>query len=308
MNTTIKLKNISIILLFALAIFFSKSCGTAAFGLQADSLFLMTNNSSIVYNIKKPDEKHFLPYVLAEISGLSYKEGGNLLAVDDETGKVFEYDATKKEIVHSIEFAKPGDYEGVELINGKIYVMESDGDIYSFDYSKSKKVEAQKYENDLSRENDTEGLGYDPVTNSLLIVCKEKGEVRQNNAKGRAVYSLNLDEAALSENPLFSIRTKDLKKFWEENKDVEYEVGRIKFKPSAIAFHPIEKRFYILSSVGKLLVVVNRNGSIQATYPISPRVLSQPEGLCFAPNGDMYISSEGEGDRGYILKFSMIRK
>ncbi len=267
----------------------------------------MTQNSVITYDLKRPDEKHFLPYVLAEISGLSHT-GKSLLAVDDETGKVFEYDLDKREIIHSIGFSKPGDYEGVELVGNKIFVLESDGDIYSFDYTKSKKADAKKVENKLSRENDTEGLGFDPYLNRLIIVCKEKAEVDGNDVRGRAVYSYDLEKEKLSKKPFLNIRKKDLKNFWEEHKTFEYDQDRIKFKPSAIAFNPIEETFYILSSVGKLLVVVSRDGSIKATYPISPRVLSQPEGLCFAPNGDMYISSEGEGDRGYIVKFSMQKK
>lgn len=307
MNTVFKLKNTLLILLFTVAISFTKSCGTTSFGLRADSLFLMTQNSIITYNLKRPDEKHFLPYVLAEISGLSHT-GKSVLAVDDETGKIFEYDLKERKIIHSIEFAKPGDYEGVEMVDDNIYVLESDGDIYFFEYSGSKKANAEKIENKLSRDNDTEGLGYDPYLNRLLIVCKEKGEVDGNDAKGRSVYTYDLEKNKLSKNPFFSIRTKDLKKFWEEHKTFEYQQDRIKFKPSAIAYNPVEEAFYVLSSVGKLLIVVNRDGSIKATYPISPRVLSQPEGICFAPNGDMYISSEGEGDRGYIVKFTMQKK
>ena len=247
MNISTYLKNIFIILLFVTTIFFTKSCGTASFGQRADSLFLSTSNSEYFYDLKRPDEKYFLPYVLAEISGLTFTENGTLLAVDDETGKVFEYDVDKKDIVHSIEFAKPGDYEGVEIVDGKIFVLESDGDIYQFDYTDAKKVKAKKIENKLERSNDTEGLGYDPESGKLLIACKEKGEVNKNDAKGRAVYSLNTEKEKLSKDPKMSIRSKDLKNFWEENKDFQYEQERIKFKPSAIAYHPIEERFYILA-------------------------------------------------------------
>lgn len=307
MNKLFMLKNTLLILLFSTAISFTKSCGTANFGQRTDSLFLETQNSLFVYDLKRPDEKHFLPYVLAEISGLTHT-GRSLLAVDDETGKVFEYDLRKKDIVHSIEFAKPGDYEGVELVNDKVFVLESDGDLYSFLFSSSKKGKAKKYENKLSRENDTEGLGYDPYLNRLLIVCKEKGEVDGNHVKGRAIYAYDLETNKLGKEPFFSIKKKDLIKFWKKTKPFKYEESRVKFKPSAIAYHPIEETFYVLSSVGKLLVVVNRDGTIRATYPLSPSVLGQPEGICFAPNGDMFISSEGEGDKGYILKFSMRKK
>lgn len=308
MNTTFKLNNILAVLLFLSATLLSKSCGSTTLRSSADELFLITDGASVSYDLKKPHEKHFLPYVLSEISGLSYSPNGTLLAIDDEKGKVFQYDPASRELVGSMIFSDHGDYEGLELVNDTIYVLESDGDIYSFRNGESGKSKSKKYETKLSRENDTEGLGYDPISNSFLIACKEKGEVNGNKARSRSIYSFDLGNMELSKLPIFSITPKMLKTFWENRKDRTYEADKIKFKPSAIAFHPIEKNYYVLSSVGKLLVVVSRNGEIEATYPISPGILAQPEGLCFSPSGDMFISSEGQDDRGYILKFLMNKK
>lgn len=299
------IKNISIILLFVVAISFHQSCSSPSFGQRADSLFLVTNNVSIKYNLKAPDEKFFMPYVLEEISGLSFKAPNTILAVDDESGKLFQYDVSKKKIIHSISFHKSGDYEGIELVDNTVFILKSDGDLFQFTFTDEKKAEATKYENELSSRNDTEGLGYDRKTNRLLIACKEDGGIKGNELKGRAFYSVDVNEMKLNEEPAFIIGPRQLKAFWEANRSFDYDKDRIKFKPSAIATHPISGHFYILSSVGKMLVVVNSEGKIQATYPVSPRVLGQPEGLCFSPSGDMYISSEGEGDRGYILKFSI---
>ncbi len=246
-----------------------------------------------------------MPYVLEEISGLSFMSPNYVLAVDDESGRVFQYDLSKEEIIHSIEFYKPGDYEGVEFIDNKVFVLKSDGDILKFEYGSKKQLKATKYENDLNADNDTEGLGFDPDSNCLLIACKEDGRIGKEKIKGRAFYTLDIKKMKLNKKPAFIIGPDELETFWEKSRNFDYEKKRIKFKPSAIATHPISGHFYILSSVGKMLVVVNKSGEILATYPISPRVLGQPEGLCFSPSGDMYISSEGEGDRGYILKFEM---
>lgn len=308
MNTSNKLKNLPVVLLYGLIISFNYSCDSKPFGQRADSLFLETSESSVYYDLKSPDEKYFLPYVLAEVSGLAFRDPNKLLAVDDETGRIFEYDVDKREIVHSIEFQRADDYEGIEMVGDSVYVLRSDGDIFRFKYDTHKQTISKKIENALGKKNDTEGLGYDPDRNLLLIVCKEEGGVKDEKVKGRAIYSYDMNNHTLSNAPIFTIRASDLKSFWERKKTNEYELERIKFKPSAIAFHPIERNYYILSSIGKLLVIVSKDGIIQSTYPISPRVLGQPEGLCFAPNGDMYISSEGEGDRGYVLKFSMKRR
>ncbi len=284
------------------------SCDNRAFGTHADSLFLVNEHLEIFYDLKSPSEKYFLPYVLEEISGLSFHEPNAILAVDDETGRVFEYDLIKRDIIHSMTFHSPDDFEGVELVDSTIYVLKSDGDLFEFRYDSNKKPKAIKHENSLGKKNDTEGLAYDPVSQRLLIACKEKGEINDNGAKGRAIYAFDLNQKRLIDTPIAEISAVSLEKFWERNRDFEYEIERIKFKPSAIAFNPIDKSYYILSSVGKLLVVINQKSQIIGTYPISPRVLGQPEGLCFSSSGDMYISSEGEGDRGYILKFEMNKR
>jgi len=299
------IKNITPILLFAFIISFHQRCTQSTFGQRADSLFLVDEKLAFTYDLKKFSDEHFLPYVLEEISGLSMKSSNTVLAVDDESGKVFEYDLKKRDIIHSIEFYKTDDYEGVELVGDDIYVLKHDGDLFQFPYSEDKRAESIKYETELQKDNDTEGLGYDQDGNRLLIACKEKGSITEEKIFGRAFYAFDIASKTLSSEPIFIIGPKELEAFWESVKERDYEIERIKFKPSAIATHPLSGDYYILSSVGKLLIVVTPDGTIKGTYPLSPRILGQPEGLCFDQTGDMYISSEGEGDRGYILKFEM---
>lgn len=302
------IKKSSLILLLIWTVSFTNSCDSRAFGQRADSLFLVIDHQSIFYDLKQPNDKYFLPYVLEEVSGLAFKSPNSVLAVDDETGRVFEYDLLKRKIIHSMTFHSPDDFEGVEIVDSLVYALKNDGDLFEMKYTSNKKPKAVKYENDLGSKNDTEGLGFDPINNQLLIACKEEPEVKDNKAKGRAIYGFDLDKKKLKKDPLFEISTGSLIKFWEKSRTHDYKEERVKFKPSAIAFHPIDKSYYILSSVGKLLVVIDGNGEIRATYPISSRILGQPEGVCFSPNGDMYISSEGEGDKGYILRFEMKKK
>lgn len=284
----------------------SSSCGgNTAFGQRADSLFLVNAQSEIYYDLKQPEQKFFLPYVLSEVSGLTWIRENTVACIEDEGGKVYLYDFSQRKIVQAVRFAKPGDFEGVEMVGNEIYALKSSGDLYHFELSEERELVGKKIETLLSRDNDTEGLGYDPVSNRLLIACKEDGDIKGHDAKGKAIYAFDLEKEKLKKEARFELSMKDLRKFFERNRSSEYDEEKIKFEPSGIAFHPIEKTFYVIASVGKLLVVLNQDGTIKATYPIAPRVLNQPEGICFAPNGDLYISSEGEGDKGYILKFPM---
>lgn len=273
---------------------------------RAESLFTVNPDGFNLYNFNKPDAKYKLPYILEEISGMDYFSPGVIACVQDEDGKVFLYNHQKKEIVKTVRFASSGDYEGLAVNGNKIYVAESNGNIYKFKITDSEKPEKlKKYKTKLKKNNDVEGLAFDHQFNKLIIACKGDAGLNGKEEKGRGFYYFDMDEHDVGDKPLFRITKSNIKNFLEQYIDFEYETRRINFRPSAIAIHPISDYLYILASVGKLLLVTDRKGEIKASYPIDPRLMGQPEGICFSPNGDLYISSEGQGDKGYILKFKM---
>ena len=80
--------------------------------------------------------------------------------------------------------------------------------------------------------------------------------------------------------------------------------NRNEFKPSAAAINPIQKKIYMIASVGKVLVITDLLGKVEHAFPISPILFPQPEGLTFAANGDLYISNEmATEERATILRF-----
>lgn len=304
-----KIKNLlvmstTVVILICLTISISSSCSTISLRERADSLFLITDNVYTYYDLKKPETKYFLPYALSEISGITLLNDTSLLCIEDERGRVYEYNLHTRKITNAIHFSDPGDFEGIEVVNDTIYVLESDGDIYEFSYTNEDHSKPIKYENPLRRKNDTEGLGFNPNTGNLMIACKEEQDIKGVNAKGKTVYEFDIKNKKLIHQPIFDLTAEHMDTFFEANRDYTYDQERIKFEPSAIAHNPIDGYFYLLASVGKMLIVLNSTGTIKATYPIVPRILSQPEGIAFDSQGNLYISSEGEGDRGYILKFN----
>jgi uncharacterized protein YjiK len=76
------------------------------------------------------------------------------------------------------------------------------------------------------------------------------------------------------------------------------------FKPSDLAFHPTTGDLYLLSSAGKRIIILTPNGQPLHSIALSPAIFAQPEGITFSPDGTLYISSEGDGGKGYILSFS----
>ena len=257
----------------------------------------------VQYDLSKPDRTLKLGATLVEISGLSYvEETGDLFAINDEMGAIFRLDTQNGDIIETIDFGKDGDYEGVERVDTIIYVLKSNGNLHPYNTVTKKKDKTIK--TNLNYANDVEGLGYDAETHSLLLACKESPQLKdEKKRKGiKAVFAYDLRAGKLKKNPVLEIADKDMLAFLEQHiadyslPELELKIfkNRVKsFSPSGIAVHPQTGNYYVLSTVGKLMAVLDRNSDIQQIYFLQPAVHAQPEGICFTPEGDLYISNEG---------------
>lgn len=52
-----------------------------------------------------------------------------------------------------------------------------------------------------------------------------------------------------------------------------------------------------------ILIILNRRSKVLNVKELDQKIFQQPEGICFSPTGDMFISNEDRGEKGYILKF-----
>ena len=244
-------------------------------------------NSSLPYNFEEPTEKYILPKKLKEISGLSYFKSNQLICVNDEEGKIFIYDIIEKKIVDKIPFGKDGDYEGVEVVGDEVFVLKSTGKLKGF-----KIGEAFEREIDCSEPEviEYEGLGYDPKSNYLLLVAKER--VKDVDDK-KMIYAYDFDRKVL------------FKHIAIPQEQVKDEANGKDFKPSGIAVHPKTGQVFIIASNGKKLLVLSNKGQKEALISLNPKIYQQPEGICFSPDGELFISSEGKDGDGYILRFEV---
>ncbi len=253
------------------------------------------------YILNKPLKRWNMPIELKEISGIAYKNERTLMCIQDETGIVFSFDLIDESINQRIVFGNPGDYEDITLVDRSIYVLKSNGQLYNFALTGSGKADAIKFSTPLSEKNDTEGLAFDALNNRLLIACKNSPLIDDNNYKGRAVYAFDISDNHLQEIPLMIIQKKNYKEaLLERGLD---EKTHSPFQPSGIAIHPSTGMIAIICSVGKIMLILDRDGNIENLIPLESKLFVQPEGICFSPNGELFISSEGKNGKGYILKF-----
>lgn len=254
------------------------------------------------YNLQNPKQKWELPKSLEEISGISFYKKNQLACIQDEDGILYIYSLHKNEILREESFGDKGDYEGVEIINDTAYVLKSNGKVYYFALMQNSIGDVLQIKTDLSNKNDTEGLGYHEIQTELLVACKEDpGTKKVDIEKSRSIYRIKLSEKDFKKKPRYAIDGKSYNKMLEE-KDLSKKKHK-PFKPSGVAVHPKTKDVYVIGTVGKMLAILDQGGQLKDLIPLDPKLLTQPEGICFAPNGDLYISSEGRGKRGYILKF-----
>ncbi len=254
----------------------------------------------IPYDLLRPNAEMKLHDDLIEISGLTHLGEGNLACVEDETGNIYILDDKTGKIKEKIKFHKYGDYEGIEKIGNEYFVAKSNGKLYKWSNG-----ELEKLETELGVENNVEGMCYDPFTDLMYLSCKELAGLSEDDYDdARAVYAYDYKKDSLIETPRFLIYEDSLMNYVQKVWSTGEEIPNILFKPSGIAVHPIDKTIYIINYIGRIIIVLNQNGNIHAVLPLSIQHFTQPEGICFDSDANLYISNEGGDEKGYILKFN----
>lgn len=261
-------------------------------------------NPAIPYDLEAPSLQIFLSNDdLREISGLSpSNEPGQFLAIADERGEVFFVDAANGgRITRRVPFRDKGDFEGIEQVGNAIYALKSDGKVFEITHWMGDTIPVVKeYETALRKSDDLEGLGYDARQQALLLACKGNPE----NDSLRGIFAFDLKIKTLREKPLYTIDPKAIDQMVPRN-EKEVEKGH-SFSPSGVAVHPISGEIYVISSALKRLAVLDpASGALKAVVRLDKKILPQPEGISFDPQGNLYLSSEGKKGEGMLLRFDL---
>lgn len=236
---------------------------------------------------------------LNEISGLDYlPDEQALLAIADDKKKIYKL-SPKGKVSNYFEediAEEQQDFEDVVKVDGVVYALVSDGTILSMRKTDSGLV-VTNHPFPSEEKNDFETLYYDPGAKGLIILCKSCAF----DKKGvRTAFRFDLASQQFDNQAYYNIPSKSVANILKD--------GKIDFNPSAAAIHPIEKRLYILSSAGLLLVIADLKGKVQEAYRLKPNFYPQAEGIAFASNGDMYVSNEAKYGKPSLLKITYKHK
>ena len=241
-------------------------------------------------------EKWELPNALNEVSGIAWIGDNRVACVQDEDGIIFIYNLKTSTKEKEIEFGTGGDYEGIAVVGKDAYVLRSDGIILEVSGYLEENPQVQRHVTSISQLPgiNIEGLCADPVNNRLLLAMKERKDFNEY----KEVYAFDLNNKASAENAIFSIDLSD-----PIFKNVDEKLTE-KFTPGEMNIHPITREFFILDGTRPKLLITENDGRPKELFMLNLEDFSNPEGLTFSPEGELYISNEAEDGPANILKVS----
>jgi uncharacterized protein YjiK len=273
---------------------------TGAYAEAGDSS-LKKDGSSFNYDLKHPNITWQLPDALVEVSGNTWVDSNRLILIEDLHPNLYFIKLDDKTAVleKTIAFASTEkekvDIEDVTFINDTVYALWSHGVLFRIT-NWQKNISVKKIKTGLEKENNTEGLCYDPVTKNLLIACKDDAGVADEKKSEKAVYQFDIHQEKLFPSPFMLIHKKDFKAVAGD---------KLSFNPSAIAVHPVTHDIYILTTRdNKGMAIFSHDGVLKSYQEIEKDLMPQPEGICFSPGGKLFISSQGkQGQPGNLFEF-----
>lgn len=232
------------------------------------------------YDLQKPYIIN-LPADLDEISGLTYyAKDKSVFGVGDEHGVLYKITPGGQTKISNWKFSRKGDYEELVLHDSTFYIMKSNGDIDVVKFGRSDSILLQELRFPFGKGNEFEALYYNDSVNKLILICKD---CDQDKKKSLTTFSFDPVSLTYSDSS-FSIDVKSLAE--------KMGMKKMRFKPSAAAINPLTGDLFIISSINKLLLVMDKQHAVKAYYRLNPGLFKQPEGLTFSDKGTMIISNE----------------
>ncbi len=253
------------------------------------------------YALEEPARHLKLPKRLREISGLAMLPENRFLAHDDERGVVVEIDYRDGSIVKDFALGNrrgsvADDFEGIAAADGRLYLVSSSGRLYEFgEGDDGATVLYSRYETEIGRDYEIEGLAYNPDQRALLLISKNPRRSGQEDLI--AIYLWSIDTRRLIEDGRILIEASALAP----------RIDRKRFQPSGIERHPVSGNYFVVAARQRAVAEITPQGTVLAVTELSTSQHRQAEGITFASDNTMVIADEGAGKRA-TLSFYPVEK
>ncbi len=261
------------------------------------------DNRNKAYHFSTPGKIMVLPKVLHEISGITMLSDSSIACVQDEQGIVFIYDTKQAKLIREIPFHTKGDYEGIAQMGNSLFVLRSDGILFEIQHYQSAQFNIVMHATGIAAK-DNEGLCADIVHNRLLIASKSKPGKDSIYKDRRFIHGYDPGSKELASQPVWIFDVSALQKWVASTNSPDTSEPAIKFRPSAIALHPVTGQLYLLSAQDHLLCIFDKQGKPEQFISLDSKIFTQPEGITFFKNGDLLIANEGKQAQPTLVYFS----
>jgi hypothetical protein len=243
------------------------------------------------YDLSIP-EKRTLDEDLDEVSGIFYiAADSSIVTLNDEEGKFYRLNLQGKLIGRPFKFAKKSDFEDLTTDGLYWYAVKSDGEVHRVEKAFSDSPQARVF-SFPEKGWEFETMFFDAARQKLVLLSKTPLTFKDGRIPA---FTLDTSSGTFNHDPYYSPDTITIAKLY----------GKKKWgcKPTAAAVHPITGETYILSSNDRMLMIM-KDGLLNAVYPLDKTMFRQPEGITFMPNGNLLISNEAQGSTANILIFA----
>ncbi|OCX54869.1 SdiA-regulated family protein [Mucilaginibacter sp. PPCGB 2223] len=249
------------------------------------------------YDLTKP-VKYIMPDSLHEISGIAFRQGnaGMLYAEEDEHGRVYYLHLGDKTAKYT-QFRPKGDFEDMAICGQQVVMLQSKGVLFTLplaEVGKPQTNNVQKWEGILP-DGEYEGLYADEKAQQVYVLCKHCSIDKTSKTNSGFIFDLGAN-GGIKKSGDFVISVKHIEDITGQDK--------VRFHPSGLSQNPVNGDWWILSSVNKMLVVADSKWKVRQVYLLDPALFTQPEGITFDNQNNLYISNEGgDSPHANVLEF-----
>lgn len=225
-----------------------------------------------------------MPNELKEISGLALTSDGNVLAHDDEIGRVYVIDPRGGVILKRFNLGESpphGDFEAITTAGNNIYLLDSNGKLYEFqDGDNGANVPYSIRNTKLGKDCEFESMVYEADSNWIVMPCKL---VKNKSLKDQIViYRWKLEGPDSSRVSMITIPEAQA-------------IGSNPWKqlnPSDVAIDPANGNYVMITShPDKAIIEVTPGGQLVRSQPL-PSGHNQPEGVAITKDSILMVSDE----------------
>ena len=228
---------------------------------------------------------------MREISGLALTHDQRLLAVTDEEAIVYQYDYEHGRLVKAFALGEPtlrDDFEGIAILNGKVWLMNSKGDVYSAaEGGDGERVAYEKHKFIFKDDCELEGLAADEDRNTLILICKDA-----RKKKDRLLFEWSLaNESTKTRLP---------------EADIAARLAKKGIHPSGIEIDPASGNLWVVMAREHAVIELARDGTfIGVIMKLDSNRHQQAEGIAITDDGRLLIADEANNSVATLSIYQM---